>query len=192
MDVGQPVHGARTVQVGGWAGVVPTHPARGEEGPEEVQGAQRPGPGSAGVGPGVGPGGRARGRQYGNGGGDGSWVPPFGPGQPTRGPPCTQDPWNAASWPIGARLGSYFSKVSQNRQVSPKLVNKASHTPYFQNGSQKSPLEILRFPISPAFSHKELMGQFWPYLGHYCQNDEVSPMCTCTVDGVGSQICASA
>ena len=37
-----------------------------------------------------------------------------------------------------------------------------------------SPLEILRFTISPAFSHKELMGHFEASLGLYCQNDEVS------------------
>ena len=59
-----------------------------------------------------------------------------------------------------ARFDLYFSKVSQNREVSPKSRHKASHSPYFQNGPGKSPLEIPRFPFSPAFSHKELMGLF--------------------------------
>ena len=64
----------------------------------------------------------------------------------------------AASWPIRTRLRSKPVKVSQNLEVSPKSVKKASHSPCFQNGLQKSALEILRFPISLAFSGKELMG----------------------------------
>ena len=59
--------------------------------------------------------------------------------------------------------------------MSPENVNKAYHSPYFQNGSQKSALEFLRFPFLVAFSHKELIGLFWPDHGLYCQNDEVSP-----------------
>ena len=50
--------------------------------------------------------------------------------------------------------------VSQNRRVSPKSVHKAYHSPCSQNGLKKSPLEILRFTDSLAFSHKELMGHF--------------------------------
>ena len=53
-------------------------------------------------------------------------------------------------------------KVSQNREVSPKYDEKACHAPYLQNGSQKSPLDFLGFPIWLAFSPKELMGLFWP------------------------------
>ena len=53
-------------------------------------------------------------------------------------------------------------------------MHKACHSPYFQNGLQKSALGILRFTFSVAFSHKELMGHFEVYLGLYCQNDEVS------------------
>ena len=85
-----------------------------------------------------------------------------------------------ASWPIRARFHQLFSKVSQNRRVSPKCMHKACHSPYIQNGLQKSALQILRFPFSAAFSHKELMGQFEAYLGLYCQNDEVSTVCTRT------------
>ena len=67
---------------------------------------------------------------------------------------------NPASWPIRARIGSHLLKVSQNSKVSPKYVEKASRSPCFHFRAQKSPLEILRFPFSRAFSHKELMGLF--------------------------------
>ena len=67
---------------------------------------------------------------------------------------------NPASGPIGARLRSIFSKVSQNGIVSPKSVHKACLSPYFQNGLQISPLDFLGFPFSLAFSHKELIGLF--------------------------------
>ena len=59
-----------------------------------------------------------------------------------------------------ARFQVNSTEVSQNRGVSPKSVHEAWHAPYFQNGLQKSPLEILEFPFSAAFSHKELMGLF--------------------------------
>ena len=67
---------------------------------------------------------------------------------------------NAVSWPITARIDYILLKLSQNREVSPKYDEKAYHSPYFQNGPQKSPLGILRFPFLPAFSCKELMGLF--------------------------------
>ena len=59
-----------------------------------------------------------------------------------------------------ARIDLILLEVSQKRVVSLKYVNKACHSPYFQNAAVKSPLEILRFPFSIAFSHKELMGYF--------------------------------
>ena len=65
-----------------------------------------------------------------------------------------------ASWPIRARIDYILLKVSQNPEVSPKNVEKACHSPNIQNGSQKSPLDILRFTFSSAFSHKELMAHF--------------------------------
>ena len=86
--------------------------------------------------------------------------PPFGPGRSLAGPSLSQDPRNAASWPIRARFTVISHKVSQNGVVSPKIVYKACHSPCFQNGHQKSPLEFLRFPYSVAFSHKELMGHY--------------------------------
>ena len=59
-----------------------------------------------------------------------------------------------------ARFDLILLKVSQNCIVSPKKCEKAWHSPCFQNGLRKSPLEILRFPFYGAFSHKELMGHF--------------------------------
>ena len=65
-----------------------------------------------------------------------------------------------ASGPIRTRFNLRYTKVSQNGRVSPKSVEKACHSPCSQNGSQMSPLQILRFPIWPAFSPKELMTLF--------------------------------
>ena len=59
-----------------------------------------------------------------------------------------------------ARFQVILLKVSQNPKVSPKYVEKACHSPCVQNGLQMSPLDFLGFSISPAFSHKELMGLF--------------------------------
>ena len=69
-------------------------------------------------------------------------------------------PLNAASGPIRARFSHILLKVSKNPIVSSKNVQKACHSPHFQNGLQKSPLVFSRFPFSPAFSHKELMVVF--------------------------------
>ena len=93
-------------------------------------------------------------------------------------PPCPRYPQNAASGPIGARFHLISYKLSENGVVSPKSVEKACVSPYFQNGVQKSPLNILRFPFSLAFSHKELLVPFLTRRHVYCQNDEVSPGCT--------------
>ena len=71
-----------------------------------------------------------------------------------------QDPTHGRLNLQKARLTSIFSKVSLNGQVSPKCVDKACHSPCFQNGLRKSPLGFLGFLFLPAFSHKELMGLF--------------------------------
>ena len=92
-----------------------------------------------------------------------SQDPPFGPGRSPLVPSLVLGPLIAASWPITARFHHISYKVSQNGQVSPKYVEKASHSPCFQNVVRKSPLEILRFPYFLAFSHKELMGRFDPH-----------------------------
>ena len=85
-----------------------------------------------------------------------------GPLQPTLWASAGAPRANPASWPIPARFDLILLKLSQNGIVSSKSVQKACHSPYFQNLVQKSPLGFLRFPISSAFSHKELMGHFSP------------------------------
>ena len=87
-------------------------------------------------------------------------VPPSGSGRSPAGPSLYRTLENAASWPIRARFRPFYCKVSQNGIVSSKSVEKACHSPYFQNELQKSPLEILRFPFCSAFSPKELMVPF--------------------------------
>ena len=82
------------------------------------------------------------------------------PGRSHAGPSLVLLEQNPASWPIRARFRSILLKVSQNGQVSPKITEKACHSPCFQNAVGKSTLEILRFRVFPAFSHKELMGHF--------------------------------
>ena len=85
--------------------------------------------------------------------------PPSGPGRAPV-PSLVQDPAFHRLWANKARFHLIFYKVSQNRRVSPVFINKACHSPCFQKRLQNSPLEILRFPKSLAFSHKELMGLF--------------------------------
>ena len=146
------VHGAVRVGIqGGYTGGVPTDHAARKEGPTQRSGPRKP-PVGAGVG-GVGPG-CVRATQT-------TTPGPEGLPGPLR---ClgTSPRANAASWPIRARIDLILHKVSQNARVSPKSVEKAYVSPYFQNGLKKSPLEKLGFPFSPAFSHKELMGLFWP------------------------------
>ena len=70
------------------------------------------------------------------------------------------EPSECRLWAHMARFDLISQKSSQNDEVSPKSVEKACNSPCFQNGLRKSPLEILRFPICPAFSHKELLGFF--------------------------------
>ena len=89
-----------------------------------------------------------------------SYVPPLRDPVAYGLPVHASAPRDAASWPIRARFDLFPEKLSQNRVVSLKYVQKAYHSPYFQNGYQKSPLDFLGFPILPAFSPKELMGHF--------------------------------
>ena len=148
---------------------VPTRTARGSPYP-----AKRAPEGPAGPWSGWGrgwtrvPGCSAAGRPYG---------PPYGPGRSPWALPVHM-PSECRLWANMARFHSFLRKVSQNAEVSPKSVHKAYVSPCFQNGLRKSPLEILRFLISAAFSHKELMGRFDPWSEVHGQNDEVSPVCT--------------
>ena len=146
------------------------YPAAARGGPQYSEA----GPGRP-VGPGVGgTGGRAYWVVF--GGGVGLLYHPAGPVSPCRAS-LYRTPQNAASGPITARFDLNSCKVSQNRIVSPKSAQKACHSPYIQNGLRKSPLGILRFPFSVAFSPKELMVPFMTQGMEKCQNDEVSPEC---------------
>ena len=71
-----------------------------------------------------------------------------------------QLPGKCRLWANKARFQVKYTKVSQNDEVSPKSVHEACHSPYSQNGLQKSALGFLGFLYSLAFSHKELMGGF--------------------------------
>ena len=95
--------------------------------------------------------GRRRGRSYPHPPG------PVGPPGPSLGYDLRMPPHSQR-----ARYHLIPYKVSQNRRVSLKYVHKASHTPCFQNGLQKSPLDFLEIPFWPVFSHKELMAPFRP------------------------------
>ena len=88
-----------------------------------------------------------------------SGYPPFGPGRVPAGPSLVTSS-ECRLWANKARFNLISQKLSQNGRVSLKYVEKACHSPYVQNRVQKSPLEILRFTFSVAFSHKELMGLF--------------------------------
>ena len=92
-----------------------------------------------------------------NGGGGHGQDHPAGPVRTLQVPPCPSLS-ECRLLAKGARFDLNSLKVSQNDEVSPKSAEKASRSPYIQNGLQKSPLEILGFPYIPAFSHKELMG----------------------------------
>ena len=146
--------GTRGGYTGGyWGGAIPGYyPAAAKRRPRQRSGPRKPQ--GAGVG---GLGCSAHGVVF--GGGVGLLYHPSGPVGPCR-PSLYRTPWNAASGPIRARFHLIFLKVSQNRGVSPKSTEKACHSPCLQNGLKNSPLEIPRFPISLAFSHKELMVPF--------------------------------
>ena len=137
-------------------------PGQGEYYPAAKQGRR---PATAGSGPCRGQGGSEAGPappRSNGGGGDGPRYHPCGARSvpASRAFPVPGTSQIAASWPITATFHPYFSKVSQNHGVSPKYPEKACHSPCIQNGPRKSPLEILRFSYSSAFSHKELMGHF--------------------------------
>ena len=102
---------------------------------------------------------------------------PAGPGRyspaPGRGLPVSSPGSGRGrdSMPFPVKLVK-TAKCHRNVMKRPVIVPKS------QNGVQKSPLDFLGFTFWPAFSPKELMGHFRPYPRVYCQNDEVSTMCT--------------
>ena len=85
--------------------------------------------------------------------------PPFGPGRS----PCRGPPWGLTSPRAKGRDSSSFPvKLVKTAECHQKVSKRPVMLPIYQNGSQKSPLGILRKPFWPAFSHKELMGRFGP------------------------------
>ena len=137
----------------GYTGVLPSYPAPREEDP--IPSGAGPGtPAGGGVGGEWGLGACPRVRWAGR-----LLDHPAGPVGALWAPPCP----GPSECPPRAKRATFHlisHKVSQKARVSPKYVEKAYHSPCFQNGVQKSPLEKLRFPYSPAFSHKELIGPF--------------------------------
>ena len=57
-----------------------------------------------------------------------------GPVGPLQGPPWYRTLAMSASGPIRARIDLISCNISQNDEVSPKSVEKASISPYFQTG----------------------------------------------------------
>ena len=76
--------------------------------------------------------------------------------------------------PPGRDLTSFPVKLVKTAKCHRKVSIRPVIVPNLKNGSIKSPLDFLRFPLYAAFSHKELMGRFDASRVHYCQNDEVS------------------
>ena len=74
--------------------------------------------------------------------------------------PCRALVGRAAPCGQRARFDVISCKVSKTAECHRKVSKRPVIVPIFQNRVQKSPLEILRFPISVAFSPKELMGLF--------------------------------
>ena len=165
MDVGQPVHGA----VYGWGMVpgwgIPVGTRVGNTGSPSQSAASPPMPEESarhsGAGP-VGPAGAGVGGVWCSDvtvGGDGSWYHPPGPVGP-HGPSLYQDPRNAHLQPKGRDSMTFTRKLVKTTKCRHNMSKRPVIVPIFQNGLQKSALEILRFPFPAAFSPKELMGLF--------------------------------
>ena len=127
------------------------------------------------------------------GGGVGGWgglADPFacdipGTSEPTPSGPGRYSPAPGRGLPGSPRAAGlgrdsmpYSLKLVKTTKCHRKVFKRPTLVPVCQNGSGKSPLEIPRFPFWLAFSCKELMGHFDPWTIVYCQNDEVSPVCT--------------
>ena len=67
---------------------------------------------------------------------------------------------NPASGPIRRDSTTFPIKLVKTVKCRQNMSKRPVIVPNSQNGSQMSPLDILRFPFAPAFSHKELMGRF--------------------------------
>ena len=124
------------------------------------------------------------------------WVRWAGRAFPTlraRSVPCRalpgEYPWNAHLGSIWRELTSFPIKLVKTAKCRRKVSKRSTLVPISQNGVQKSPLGILRFPYLLAFSPKELMGHFDASTVLYVKNDEVSTGCTPPLSReVGAQI----
>ena len=85
---------------------------------------------------------------------------PVGPGQPD--PPWAGPCGLPPPGHIGRDLTSFSIKLVKTAECHRNVSKRPVIVPIYQNGSQKSPLDFLGFPISLAFSHKELMVPFEP------------------------------
>ena len=88
-----------------------------------------------------------------------SQNPPFGPGRAPAVPSLVLGPYCRLT-AKGRDLTSFSIKLVKTAECHQNVTKRPVLVPIFQNGSQMSPLEILRFPFWLAFSHKELMGRF--------------------------------
>ena len=100
---------------------------------------------------------------------------------PTPAGPGQSSPWEAFPGPPRAKgrdSTSFPRNLVKTAECHQKCHKRPVIVPICKKGLKKSPLEILRFLFSPAFSHKELMVPFHRGSGINCQNDEVSLECT--------------
>ena len=104
-------------------------------------------------------------------------APRYHPAGPVRPPEALPVPGTLPTGK-GRDLTSIPIKLVKTTKCHQKVFKRPTLVPISQNGVQKSPLDFLRFTISLAFSHKELMGLIWPWVILYCQNDEVTTVCT--------------
>ena len=157
------------IRVGTWEGYTGYYPATQLRGRPTAKRSmnQRSGPRKALQGPGVG------GFMH---SAPGRPVPPLrGPVGALQAPPCTSSS-KPASWPKGRDLTSFLGNLVKTRKCRLKVSKRPLIVPICQNGSRKSPLEILGFPFSLAFSPKELMDHFDAYSGIYVKMTKCRPV----------------
>ena len=87
---------------------------------------------------------------------------PAGPGRSPLVPSLSWQPLpgNTRLLANKARFKVKTCKVSRNGEVSPKYVEKASHSPYLPKRVQKSPLDILQISISASLLSQGINGPF--------------------------------
>ena len=84
--------------------------------------------------------------------------PPFGPGQAPAGPSLGYTPPRAKR----ARFQVISWKLSKNREVSPKYVEKACHSPYIPKRCPKVTSWNSQIPVFLSLLSQGINGPFWP------------------------------